>query len=959
MKDTIKSGFAKTIKLIVILFLIVFTLMCGALGVSIVGVLENTPHVEPSQIDELLSQTSEILDSSGNKIETIQTSEFRELITYDQIPKNLINAFIAIEDERFYEHNGVDPKGILSSVYDNLKSSNLRGASTLAQQLSRNIYLNSEQRIERKIKEAYLAIQLTESLGREGILEKYMNTVFLGQNAYGVQAASKTYFSKDVNDLTLAECAAIASIVKSPSNYALYRTILPEKVVEGDIVKGDIELNGTVYKVVYNDSAMDRQKHALKNMLDQGYISQEEYDEAMQEDIAAALNPGRNSTKQVISSYYSDLITKQVIEKLQTELNYTKDEAIAKYYNGGIRVYSAIDMEMQNQIEEIFTNFSTVVLQNSGSKRRPSFLNWSADRQGNITNLNGKVVYYRYENLFSGEDTIVLTPQEYEANSDDSVLIKSAKMGVYGNFLDPKDYFTVNDENNLVTHMVSASGKAVVEKDEVQQTENGILLSKEVLDKNSDLYTIDESGNLIFNSEYFSIDKEGIPQPQGSIVVIDHKTGQIKAVVGGRNQKGRMILNRATDVPRQPGSSIKPVSVYVPALDNGYTAATPIDDTPTYYKGELWPKNVYGYYKGLVSLRESLRDSINVTAVKTVEDVGIDKSKEYWEKFGLINKNDPTKDDYVSASENPQINDENASAMALGAMTYGVTNLDLTGAYAAIANHGQYIEPLSFTKIEDSKGNVILEDPSERRQVISPQLAYVITDIMKDVLTVPYGNVAYDPNNDLAGKTGTTQENQDVWFVGFSTHYTIGSWIGFDNQQLKLSQNGGQAVRLWRAVNKKVLEGKEPSKFVEPDGIVHMTVCTIGDAKPTKACYADHRGVVKNEIFVEGTQPTSYCKVHQFTSTGLKLVRPIPYDPGTSGIYPRDWNIFKTIEPEKEDEDDKDDKDDSNNNRNNNNNNNNNNTNTNNNNNNNNQGGTKPTQPPKQEQPPQNEDNEN
>ncbi len=906
MKDTFISGIVKTFKLIVILLLIAITLICGAVGVSIVGVLENTPQVEPSQIDELLSQTSEILDSSGNKIETIQTNEFRELITYDQIPKNLINAFIAIEDERFYEHNGVDPKGILSSLWDNFTSSGLRGASTLAQQLSRNIYLNSEQRIQRKIMEAYLAVQLTESLGREGILEKYMNTVFLGQNAYGVQAASKTYFSKDVKDLTLAECAAIASIVKSPSNFALYRTLLPEKVQGNDIVKGDIELNGTVYKAVYNDNSNARQKHALKNMLDQGYISQEEYNQAVQEDISQALNPGQNSTKQVISSYYSDLIAKQVIEKLQTELNYTKDEATAKYYTGGIRVYSAIDIEMQNQIEDIFGNFSTVVLRNSGSKRRPAFLNWSSDYDGNITNLNGKIVYYREENILSENGSIVLSPQEYKMNSDGGLIINSPKFGVYGNFIDPKDYYTVNDENNLVTHMITNSGKAVVDKDQVKRTDEGILIPKGVLDSNTDLYSIDGNGNLVFNPEYFNIDREGIPQPQGSIVVIDHKSGLIKAIVGGRNQKGRMILNRAADVPRQPGSSIKPVSVYVPALDNGYTAATPIDDTPMYYKGKLWPKNVYGYYKGLVSLRESLRDSINVNAVKTLEDVGVDKSKTYWEKFGLINKNDPTKDTYVSASENIKINDENSSAMALGAMTYGVTNLDLTGAYAAIANKGQYIEPLSFTKIEDSKGNIIMEDVGERRQVISPQLAYVITDIMKDVLTVPYGNVAYDRNNDLAGKTGTTQENQDVWFVGFSTHYTIGSWIGFDNQQLKLSQNGGQAVRLWSAVNTKILENKEPSKFEEPDGIVHMTVCTIGDAKPTRACYADHRGVVKDEIFVAGTEPTDYCKVHQFTSTGLRLVRPIPYDPGNSGIYPRDWSIFRRIEPKKPRNDDDD-----------------------------------------------------
>ena len=249
----------------------------------------------------------------------------------------------------------------------------------------------------------------------------------------------------------------------------------------------------------------------------------------------------------------------------------------------------------------------------------------------------------------------------------------------------------------------------------------------------------------------------------------------------------------------------------------------------------------------------------------------------------------------------------------------------MTGAYAALANGGEYIEPLTFTKVVDFNGDVLLEDVNKKTEVVSEQTAYVMTDIMKDVLQGIPGKNAYNPTYEVAGKTGTTQENQDIWFVGYTPYYTIGSWVGFDNQQLKLSENGGQAVFLWNAVNRAILEGLEPAKFKEPEGIVHMTACTIGNAKPTSACYSDHRGLVKNEIFVKGTEPTTYCKVHVFGSNGLMLNRPIPYDP-INGLYPNDWNIFtnrKKDDSKKKDDDDKEENNNNNNSGNNNNNNNN------------------------------------
>lgn len=922
MKNLHMGFLSKILKLVIIILLTVFTLFAGFLGVSIVGVLEKTPSIDVSKVDSALAQTSEIVDADGNKIETIQTKFFRELISYEEIPENLINAFISIEDVRFYKHNGVDPIGIVASLVDNLRYSSMRGASTLAQQLARNRYLNEDKRfaghdkrLEKKMSEAYLAIQLTESLGREGILKNYMNTVFLGQNAYGVQAASKTYFSKDVKDLTLAECAAIASIVQSPNDYSLYKTMLDESIMDDDIVLGEIEINGVDYKAVYNDAVIDRQKRTLENMLKEKYITKEQYDEALKENISEAIVPGQNSTKQEISSYFSDLTAEQVIEKLQTELNYSEEDAKAKYYNGGIKVYASIDKEMQEGIQDVFENFSSIVLGNSGSQSSPALLGWAYDGYGNITNSKQEVVYYKKANLLTEDGDIYLYSDEYELNDDGSLTIKSKK---FPSFFDPKDYYTVNEQNNLVTHIITGSGRAEVEKDDITSKDSNLILSKNFLDKYEDLYTIADDGTLILDKGYFSIDLEGTPQPQGSIVVIDHKNGEIKAVVGGRTQKGRMIMNRATNVPRQPGSSIKPIAAYTPALDNGYTVATPIDDVPFEYEGKMWPKNVYNGFRGLVSLRESVRDSINVNAVKVVEDLGTEKIKTYLEKFGIIDSNNIDNDDFVSASEDPMVNDETLASLALGGMTHGVTNLDISGAYAALANGGEYIEPLTFTKVEDYDGSILLEDVNKKNTVVSPQVAYVMTDVLKDVLTVPYGNIAFNPNYDIAGKTGTTEENQDVWFVGYSPYYTIGSWVGFDNQQLKLSQNGGQALYLWSASNKVALKDLPSKRFEEPDGIVRETVCTIGDAKPTAACYNDHRGLVKTELFVKGTEPTTYCKVHTYGA----LNRPIPYDPSRFNIYPDDWNISSS--KTKKDKDKDDEKDDNNNNNDNGDNNNNN-----------------------------------
>lgn len=894
-----------------IVILVMFGIfVAGWLSMSVISVLENTQRIDASNINNLMAQTSEILDSDGNLIEKVRTREYREMVHLTDIPSSLCDAFISVEDERFYVHNGVDPIGISSAMISNISHGRIvRGASTIAQQLARNIYLDDDKTYTRKIKEAYMALQLTEQLGRQGVLEAYMNTVFLGQNAYGVQAAAETYFSKNVKDLTIAESAAIAGIVKSPTNLALYRAILPGDVKDESKVVGDIIIDGTLYKAVWNEKAIERQKYVLEKMLQNEKITKEQYEEALKEDIPSKLKPGIKNI-QNLSSYYSALVQKQVVNKLMTELNYSEEAAWNKLITGGLKIYTVVDRHLQQQVEDLYKNFSNVVLKGYG-KNVPAMMSWSADKSGNITNSLKHVIFFKKNNLINANGLVFIPQDGYRINEDKSITFLASnnqRVRKVGKYLDPVDYYTVDDNNNLVTHRISAIS---FPEENIKTDEQGnITINSDFVLKNDDFYTVDENKNLILHSNYYTVDATGVKQPQSSSIIIENGTGYIKAVVGGREPEKDGTINRATNIPRQPGSSIKPLAVYTPALDNGYTTASGIDDVPFYNDaGERWPSNWYNGYKGIVSLRQSVELSINVSAVKVLKDIGIDKSKQYLEKFGIINANNQANDNYISAQENSRNNDENLAAMGLGAMTRGLTNLDMTSAFTALANQGEYIEPITFSKVVDANGDTILDHPQNKRTVVSKQVAYVMTDILRTSTNYMYSVNARKSGFDVAGKTGTTQDHTDLWFVGYTPYYTIGTWIGFDNQQVKLQDNSGEAVSLWAKVNDLALKDKPGKKFEEPDGIVHETVCTISNSLPTKASYQDPRGVVKKEIFVKGTEPKEYDKLHYFreidTVDGLLatdktpdsekgyavfIKRPIPYDPRKNGnIYPDDW----------------------------------------------------------------------
>lgn len=898
----------KGIKIFILSMFILIAIACGSLGGIMLYIIKESPRIDTSKIRDLMKETSVILDSEGNELTKVETSEYRTYVHLNEIPKNLINAFIAVEDERFYLHNGVDPIGIGKSILDNVKSRSIvRGGSTIAQQLARNLYLKPDQVFERKIKEAYLAVILTDELSKDGVLEAYLNKVFMGQNSYGVQAAAETYFSKDVKDLTLAESAALAGIVKSPSNLSLFKSFRPGDIKENSSkILGDVHIGGEVYKAVFNQNAEARQKYVLKKMLETEKITKEQYEEAISQPLENFVKPGIKKNAVINFSYYTDLVQNQVVEKLMSKLGYTREEAKNKLVNGGLRIYSAIDKNIQGKLENIYDNFSNILLGNIKGASAPGFVAWKVNSKGDILSPTNALIYYKKSNLINDKNNVFLTPAEYSIENNGDVVISSSKINVYGKNLLFAEFYTRNDQNNLVTHR---TGGFVIPEENLIKKDGKVIIKAQFLKDKPDLYKI-ENKNMVFNNKYYTIDLKGIVQPQSSVVVIDHKTGLIKGIVGGRGQKGSKFLNRAASSARQPGSTIKPIAVYTPALANGYTVATPIDDIPYYNeKGERWPNNWYKSYRGLMSLRRSVQSSINVNSVKTLEHVGIAKSKEYLTKMHLINKNNPAGDTFVSKGENGKINDENLAAMGLGAMSDGFTNLALTGAYASISNLGTYIEPLTFTKVVDSEGNVILENCQEVEEVVSQQTAYIMKDVLRTTTNFGVAKLAKIPNMEVGGKTGTTQDNQDSWFIGYTPYYTVGVWLGVDNPQIKLKESSETAVKLWGKINTSIHEGYKPIPLPKPDGITTCPVCTISGKLPGPYCSKDPRGVVKTEIFAEGTVPKSTCNIHVIKSVdkndGLLATdktpasekvekvfvkRIPPYNPGKNGgIVPEDW----------------------------------------------------------------------
>jgi len=865
--------------------------------VLVLSVIFTSPSIDPDNIYNLLSESSVLYNDEGQPIESVfEADGKRTNVEYSVIPENLTNAFVALEDKTFWTHNGFNFVRIFGAIRDSFTSGQISGTSTITQQLARNVYLadtKSERTVTRKIREAYYSVQLESNLTKEQILEAYLNTIFLGYNSYGVQAASKAYFGKDVSELDLMECVSLAALPQAPDRYALIKTLNTSSVdeeTEGILYKG------SQYTYVISDASKERRELCLKMMLKQDKITQEQYDMVMADTIAAHINPGLDE-KQEMSSYFTDFVISNVIDDLQDEFHLEYSEAKQMLYTNGLSVYTTMDSGMQLIIETEFSN----------SANFPRVTNLKKDSDGNILGDNDKILLYNNETYFDDNGFFVLSSEEFKTNGDGSVtILKGKRLNIFNTTVKGEpDYSLEFKELYLIEDSIfySVNGGYISIPAQYKSRDNGgnLIIAAEFFKDSPDFFLFDNRGMSFGPSTYLMNQK--VVQPQSAMVLTEYESGQIKAMVGGRNTKGRMLFNRATS-PRQPGSSIKPIAVYSAALQQGYeaqaagtnqffvtldnygneipnyygdywTTASVIDDAPLKTGSKIWPKNWYNSYRGLMSLRTAVEQSVNVCAVKVISQVGFDYSANQLERMGVT----------TVEKENLEVNDLNPAALGLGGMTYGISPLEMAGSYGCIANYGEYVEPICYTQVKNKRGEVLLDKVPMKNQVLNEGVAWIMSDILQTVVTHGLGSSAKIPSQPVAGKTGTTSDNYDAWFVGYTPKYAASLWIGND-VNIELSQGSVAAARLWSKIMRQCLDGMPRETFgPAPENVVSATVDSYSGGLP-------NNGPTHSDYFVKGTVPNKVINAYKRVAVCLDsgyLATPwctnVTYKSGTNRGY--------------------------------------------------------------------------
>lgn len=772
LKSTPKRLFKKMsvsfFRTLLVFFVVVATVgvFCG-MGV-LKGIIDNAPSIDYINVAPTGFSTT-IYDQSGKAIDKLVGSNANRIYrTIDKIPLHVQNAFIAIEDERFYEHNGIDVRGIFRAFFSGLAKGEFdQGASTITQQLLKNqVFDGGDEddiisKFKRKLQEQYLAIQLEDKLSKTQILEYYLNAINLGQSTLGIQAASLRYFNKGVEKLTLSEATVIAGTTKNP-----------------------VYLN----PINYPEENAKRRTYILDKMKKLGQITESEYNTALEDDVYTRIQSvneeiGGNS----VFSYFTDETIEQVMDDLQSLKGYSQDEAINAIYRGGLKIYTTQDSKIQKKCDKILQDNSLY----------PPESKWELNYRLSILEKDGTT-----ENYSSGH---------------------------------LKNYFL--QQNPKFT----------------------LLFSKQ---KDADKYIEEFRNSKLKKGSSIAGEKISFTvQPQISFVIMDQKTGQVKAIVGGRGTKeGDRTLNRASSTVRQPGSTFKILSTYLPALDTaGMTLATAMDDAPYAYPNGT-PVNNWNRssYKGLTTLREGIVNSMNIVTVKTLDKVTPKIAYDYLLKLGFTTIVDSR------TGEDGSVHSDINLPMALGGLTDGVTNLELTAAFAAVANNGVYTEPSFYTKIVDHNGKVLLQKKPEKRQVMKESTAWLLTNAMEDVVKRGTGTRARltTVNMPVSGKTGTTTNDNDLWFAGFTPYYTATIWSGYDNNGKVMDTNFHKT--LWRTIMENLHENKKTKSFIMPSSITTARICTkSGKLAVDGVCDKAQGGsAARIEYFANGTAPKEKCDVH-------------------------------------------------------------------------------------------------
>lgn len=872
----------KVLKIAIIAFLTVC--LIGIVYVAVVII--SAPDIETDDIYSLLSQSSVLYDDKGDVMDTVFGNENRTLVEIDKIPKHTRYAFIALEDKTFEKHRGFNIIRIFGAIKDAVfNGGHISGTSTITQQLSRNLYLSDEmfdRNLSRKVREAYYAVILEKELTKDEILEAYLNTINFGCGN-GIQTAAQAYYSKDVEDLTIAESAALAALPQAPTTYALVVAVDASEI--NDSTNNLILKNGDV-AYVWNDKCKDRMQTCLYLMHDQGYITDKDYEEAQKVEIKDIVNPNLDALNS-LSNYYADYAIQTVIKDLQEEAGYSSQEAYDLVYNGGVKIYTTMDSQAQAVIDKEFNIDSNF----------PVATDYKKDNAGNILDKNGKILLYAFSNYINGDGNFVLKEDEFKKNKDGSLtLIAGKRLNFYNTTVQGQTDYSVEFKNmyvyeNNTLYAINGGYINIPQKYKSKDSDGNVKLSADFFTDYPTFFT--EDGNTLVTNQ-FTLNPRTV-QPQAAMTIIDNKTGQIKAMTGGRKTSGRQLFNRAI-TPQQPGSSLKPLAVYSAALqksyelaedgksfdfvDNGFdkqgangwgtylTAASIVDDEPLTVEGRVWPKNSYKGYAGLYTFRTALQQSVNVCAVKILSQVGVDYSAKLVEKFGITSLKD---------------SDHNLAALGMGGMTDGASTLEMASAYTTFVNDGVKKDYSIYTKVTTRNGSTILEPKVDETKVLDAGVAWIMRDVLKTVVSEGIGSPAAISGVSVGGKTGTTDDKYDIWFCGFTPNYSAALWIGND-VNIAMSSYSNMAASLWGKIMGQVSASHGGSYSAAPSNVVEATIDTKSGLLATSASGSHTR----TEYFTSGTIPTesdtSHVTADICTSSGYLATPSCPSVESRSGI---------------------------------------------------------------------------
>lgn len=820
--------------------------------------LDKLQDYRPNLASQIISKDGVVLAELG--------IEKREIATMKEIPKRIVDAFLSAEDDSFYSHKGVDYWGVVRAMFANLKAGRVvQGGSTITQQVAKSFLLSSERSVTRKIKDFILAQRIEEKLTKEEILFLYLNQVYLGGGYYGVKAAAHGYFDKDLKEVTVAEAAMMAGLLVAPGKYSPY-------------------VNPT--------AAKKRQGYVLERMLKNKKITQAEYEAATKEKTVYQINDDR-----LKAGYFTEWVRQKVVEQVGEE----------SFLKNGFRVVTTLDWELQKNAETQLVKGIKVVDKRQGYKgpiARVGLDEFSKfeeetrkkimrDRSNFFVIETGQKAYEhhydetQYRAMKAEQDKIKQQAQDeflvagymptdklpdvlefnrsYEAvvlKVDDIAKVVYVSVGGTTGII-PKENFKWAHKRSINEN--TAYYKEIDKPSEILRI--GDLIHVELVKKNVGLVPYlskegvsflnkSKSAALVKAQQYLLLNLDQVPEVQGALYSVDSKTGEVISYVGGTDYQ-RSKFNRVIQAKRQPGSSFKPI-LFAAALEKGYSANSIIMDTPEAMPGfdsaSSWkPKNYDGEFLGPVTFRVSLEQSRNIPTIKIADRVGVSNILNFSDRIGF----------------NAKL--ENNLSIALG--TFGVSLRDLTTTFAIFPNGGRYIIPKAIVSVTDRDGKkyAINEFDSDMRrpkydenspktgflanlnetQVYDPRLAYVMTHVMRGVVTSGTAGSAADLSPYIAGKTGTTNDYVDAWFIGFNAKVVTSVWAGFDdNKTLGYGETGGRSVLpVWKEYMRGVINKYGDNPYSVPAGVSFQWV----DKKTGRKTSANAPGAI-NEAFVDGVE---------------------------------------------------------------------------------------------------------